>query len=279
MAAPGWKARKMSDKLTIIEPQNVPTLFDPERHRLKVAAINYGIEEAKRIKNWPALETAVDQKIDEQRQFIGWWDASVRDKGERGKSPGTRLFVAEAEQLTGMKQQRVSDLGRRLGDPDKYRDFLLGTEYRAAMLMALDNVRGTTGTGENEWFTPKEYIDRARAVLGAIDLDPATHEQAQTIVQAAHYFTKDDDGLAHEWHGRVWLNPPYAQPAIAHFISKLCTERKAGNQSAARGGRRSQSCPRRAQFRRMARFNKQPLFVCSAAAARPMPLRQRRASR
>jgi hypothetical protein len=54
------------------------------------------------------------------------------------QEPGTRfLKLSEAEKLTGMKQQRVSDLGKRLGQPDKYRKALLGAEYRAAMLEAL----------------------------------------------------------------------------------------------------------------------------------------------
>lgn len=88
-------------------------------------------------------------------------------------------------------------------------------------------VRGTAGTGENEWFTPPEYIKLARAVLGGIDLDPASSDEAQRIISAAHYFTKADDGLSQEWHGRVWLNPPYAQPLIADFASKMVVERRA----------------------------------------------------
>src|SRR5262249_50646896 len=63
-------------------------------------------------------------------------------------------------------------------------------------------VRGTQGTGENEWFTPTEYIEAARKVLGEIDLDPATHELAQQTIRAARFFTKADNGLEHEWHGR-----------------------------------------------------------------------------
>jgi phage N-6-adenine-methyltransferase len=95
------------------------------------------------------------------------------------------------------------------------------------------HVRGTLGTGENEWFTPQEYVERVRAVLGAIDLDPATHPEAQKVIQASRYFTKAEDGLKQEWRGRVYLNPPYAQPLIAHFVSKMCEECHAGRVTAA----------------------------------------------
>jgi ParB family chromosome partitioning protein len=95
------------------------------------------------------------------------------------------------------------------------------------------NVRGTQGTGDNEWFTPEEYISLARHVLGEIDLDPATHQGAQNVVKASKYFTKTEDGLSQQWHGRVWLNPPYAQPWIQLFVMKLLTERQHGNVSAA----------------------------------------------
>lgn len=94
-------------------------------------------------------------------------------------------------------------------------------------------VRGTAGTGENEWYTPPEYLDLARRVLGAIDLDPATSRQAQKLVQASKFFTVKDDGLRHDWHGRVWLNPPYAQPLIAQFVEKLLIEHLAGRVKAA----------------------------------------------
>ena len=71
-----------------------------------------------------------------------------------------------------------------------------------------------------------EYLDAVRAVLGSIDLDPASSDIAQRTVKATQYFTRDDDGLTKAWHGRVWLNPPYAQPDIADFVAKLITEVK-----------------------------------------------------
>ena len=64
--------------------------------------------------------------------------------------------------------------------------------------------------------------------MGSIDLDPATAPLAQQTVRATRFFTRDDDGLRHDWRGRIWLNPPYAQPDIARFVDKLLAELAAG---------------------------------------------------
>jgi ParB family chromosome partitioning protein len=87
--------------------------------------------------------------------------------------------------------------------------------------------------GEHEWYTPVEYLDAARAVLGQIDLDPASSEIAQRTVRAATYFTKDGDGLNKPWAGRLWLNPPYAAELIGRFTKKLCERFEGGDVSQA----------------------------------------------
>lgn len=57
-------------------------------------------------------------------------------------------------------------------------------------------------------FTPQWIFDR----LGLeFDLDPA-HPPHPTYVPTKHYYTEKDDGLAQEWFGLVWLNPPYSKP-------------------------------------------------------------------
>lgn len=84
-------------------------------------------------------------------------------------------------------------------------------------------------SGNNEWYTPPEYIEAARVVLGEIDLDPASSDEANTVVQATIYCTIDDDGLFQEWRGRVWMNPPYAADLVGRFIDKLIAHFEAGD--------------------------------------------------
>jgi phage N-6-adenine-methyltransferase len=95
------------------------------------------------------------------------------------------------------------------------------------------HIRGTFGTGKNEWCTPIEYIELARRVMGKIDLDPATSEHGQNIIKAEEFFTPLENGLNHPWHGRIWLNPPHSQPDIADFVAKLVSEFRAGHLTAA----------------------------------------------
>lgn len=81
-------------------------------------------------------------------------------------------------------------------------------------------------TGDNEWYTPPQFIEAARQVMGEIDLDPASSEKAQEIVKAKRFYTLADDGLSHSWSGRVWLNPPYSKDLCARFAAKLIESKR-----------------------------------------------------
>lgn len=81
-------------------------------------------------------------------------------------------------------------------------------------------------TGDNEGYTPSEYIEMARRVMGSINLDPASCDYAQEVVKADKYFTEEDDGLSQDWIGNIWLNPPYANKLITQFVDKIITEKE-----------------------------------------------------
>ena len=56
----------------------------------------------------------------------------------------------------------------------------------------------------DDWATPDGFADK----YGKFDLDPcASAENAK----APRYFTREQDGIAQEWTGRVWMNPPYGR--------------------------------------------------------------------
>lgn len=78
-----------------------------------------------------------------------------------------------------------------------------------------------------EWYTPSPFVEAAREVMGEIDLDPASHEEANRIVKAAYYFSADDDGLSRRWWSRVFLNPPGG--LVAEFWRRLIEEHYLAN--------------------------------------------------
>ena len=89
------------------------------------------------------------------------------------------------------------------------------------------------GTSQEGWHTPEAEIELVHAVMGGIDLDPASNPDAQERVQAAKFFTKEDDGLAQPWEGRVYVNPPYTGGEVDKFADKLVSEFDSGNVSEA----------------------------------------------
>lgn len=57
------------------------------------------------------------------------------------------------------------------------------------------------------WATPQHFFDTLNVAFG-FELDVCA---SPDNAKCAHYFTKVDDGLAQDWRGMVWMNPPYGR--------------------------------------------------------------------
>ena len=156
-----------------------------------------------------------------------------RGKGKNLMSTASTLSDLGVTRDNASRYQKISEI------PEDQFEALVteakeaAKELTTAAALRLATTSGEVGYDGDEWYTPKYVVEIARAALGGIDLDPASNAHAQKIVQAKTFWTKKDDSLPREWHGRVWLNPPYSYPLVEQFTSKLLAEHAEGRVSRA----------------------------------------------
>jgi len=73
-----------------------------------------------------------------------------------------------------------------------------------------------------EWATPGRIWRPLSAALGGFDLDPAAGCEPSPI--ATDRYTIEDNGLAKDWYGDVWLNPPYGREHNEKWARKAASE-------------------------------------------------------
>ena len=84
-------------------------------------------------------------------------------------------------------------------------------------------------SGNYEYYTPLDIVERARLTMGSIDLDPFSSLKANKGVKAKKIFTKDDDGFSHDWVGKVWVNHPFSRENNKKIFNKAIHEYESGN--------------------------------------------------
>jgi hypothetical protein len=212
------------------------TRFDPSQTTVRLDALKSATKHAKRIKDWDALREAIDKLIQEQKDYVAWWDRHVTPGEKIGKKhpvtqigQGLIIPVKEATEKTGIKKQQVSKWRNQLANEDNYRGTLFASAYGPMWAAAAGPARYACLLGDCEWYTPKEIIDAAREVMGGIDLDPASCAFANRTVKAKKFYTETEDGLRKQWAAdRLFLNPPFRDPIVRLFAEKLLESFQAG---------------------------------------------------
>jgi hypothetical protein len=134
-------------------------------------------------------------------------------------------------------------LGKRVGIPERTAELYMKIAGHAAEVMAKSATVADFGVREaakmlastgrvnsrdrtfQDWFTPQTILKLVTEVMGGIDCDPCWHPDC--LVRATTTFTKQEDGLAQHWLGRVYLNPPFSD--VAKWVAKLQAEVTAGH--------------------------------------------------
>lgn len=82
--------------------------------------------------------------------------------------------------------------------------------------------------GSPNWGTPAWLAAMCREVMtgdpcGQIDLDPCSTPEQNQVVNAAAYYTAEQDGLVCPWYGDMLINPPGG--LVREFWNRLVTHR------------------------------------------------------
>jgi phage N-6-adenine-methyltransferase len=209
----------------------------------KVRAIEVWVKAEK--KDAELQNIVAEQKLRTQRILGRLLAESEKNKGTRGQLNGRDSSGNYQKESPEEQPPKLADLGitpkeshvfqqiAKIPD-EKFEAFItekktavdraVGELTTAGALRLAKGAHVSNNSGENEWYTPPQYIESARKVMGRIDLDPASSECANKIVKAKKFFDEETNGLEQKWTGCIWMNPPYAQPLINKFIDKLETE-------------------------------------------------------
>jgi phage N-6-adenine-methyltransferase len=79
-------------------------------------------------------------------------------------------------------------------------------------------------SASDDWPTPQDFFNRVNSQYGPLELDVCASSEN---TKCPHWYTREDDGLAQTWRGKVWMNPPYGR-TIGKWMQKAYAESQKG---------------------------------------------------
>ena len=220
------------EKLEAFQPEDE----DSARRKLEAAMALEAVARARRLRD---QQNRIEAEVTRTRALIGRL-MPERDRGGRGgkNKPGQQDNVRQPVDL-----QKEGERNRKLGevDPEKLNRTIDGmlergeTPSRGRVLRELGRGRYNAAPGDkgNEWFTPPDIATAARAVLGEIDLDPASCEEANGIIKAQRWMGSGGLEAAPWVASTIFLNPPYSDGRMVDWVRTLTSSIVAGHATAA----------------------------------------------
>ena len=112
------------------------TRYDPQMAKLRDAKADAVIDFAKKVHDWPSLETVVVEKLEDQTEFVRWWEETVTpnkggDRKSENQTRGPVLLMALKQALASAKTvaavERLAKADRRLAGTTEQWDADPGT--------------------------------------------------------------------------------------------------------------------------------------------------------
>lgn len=215
------------------------TQYDPAVGAMHIHGADKAEEIALKAKDVGALERAILAKLEAQRDFAADYQSKFQ-AGNPTLSNCDRPIAIGAEKYCGSFGFHIRTVQRwaeRLLDKGTFEIERHERLLKVWKIVQMEQAANFSSESV-EWYTPAKYIEAAREALGgAIDLDPASNKLANRTVKATKIYTAEQDGLEQDWHGRVFVNPPYGKSAeygslASAFCNKAMAEYESGNVSA-----------------------------------------------
>ena len=174
---------------------------------------------------------AVGRRYNRTKKAQGGTGANQhKQTGQNVQSATTAAAIAAESGVDERTVRRAGKLAEAVDEVQKEDPETVNQGRAAVIEKAKESLRPhvANNSGDNEWYTPEPYIEAARTVMGAIDMDPASSAEANKVVKAAKIHTAEDSGLDAEWTGRLWMNPPYETALVGKFVEKLAASVESG---------------------------------------------------